>query len=232
MAAVKSAKTLLHKVLGTQRLTYEEYSTILCDIEATLNSRPLTPLDSMPPDGVQALTPGHFLVGKPLTAVPSRDTNVNRISNTRRWNLCQKLNQDFWTQWKAEYLTILNRYTKWKQPQRDVTVGDIVLLKDDELFSRSWPMARVVKVFPGKDGKVRVADVKTQRGTYRRPIVKLVVLLPHEEGASSTSPPGGCSGPDPSTTDQTNGSTDQTGRPPDQTQGMTPTKTGSSLHLK
>ena len=120
-------------------------------------------------------------------------------------------------QWKAEYLTILNRFTKWKQPQRDVTVGDIVLLKDDELFSRSWPMAKVVKVFPGKDGKVRVADVKTQRGTYRRPIVKLVILLPHEDETSSIPPPGGCSGPRPSTADQTS-------RLPDQTQNVVQTR--------
>ena len=60
-------KGLLHKVLGTQRLTCEEISTIL---EAVLNSRPLTPIDAAPLDGAAVLTPGHFLVGRPLRALP------------------------------------------------------------------------------------------------------------------------------------------------------------------
>ena len=74
-----------------------------------------------------------------------------------------------------------------------MSVGDIVLIKDTDLFVRSWPLARVIQTHPGDDGLVRVVTVKTEKGTYRRAIHKLVPLL--EE--SHSLPPGGCSGPNP-----------------------------------
>ena len=52
----------------------------------------------------------------------------------------------------------------------------------------------MIKVFPGEDGRVRVADVKTQRGIYRRPTKKLVVLLIQEEAISQDAPSGGGGG--------------------------------------
>ena len=71
-AAVKSMKLRLTKIVGTCRLTYEELTTILTEAEAVMNSRPLTPMDSAPTDGVQALTPGHFLISRPLQSLPER----------------------------------------------------------------------------------------------------------------------------------------------------------------
>ena len=59
-------------------------------------------------------------------------------------------------------------------------MGDIVLLKDQELFSRSWPMARVKEIHTGEDGHVRVVMLQTEKGTYRRPITRLVPLLTKE----------------------------------------------------
>lgn len=58
--------------------------------------------------------------------------------------------------------------------------GDVVLLKDQELLPRSWPLARIIETYPGKDGQTRVVKVKTQHGEYVRPIVRLVLLLPEE----------------------------------------------------
>ena len=69
-AGVKQMKILLHKTLGTQRLTCEEMYAVLTEVEAVLNSRPLTPLDSAPLDGASVLTPGHFLIGRSLKALP------------------------------------------------------------------------------------------------------------------------------------------------------------------
>lgn len=61
-SAVKSAKNHMQKIIGTTILSFEELYTILTQIEACLNSRPLTPLSSDPLD-LQALTPGHLLIG-------------------------------------------------------------------------------------------------------------------------------------------------------------------------
>lgn len=79
-AAVKSLKHLLRRTIGETLLTYEELSTYMCEIEAIVNSRPLTPITTYPND-VNALTPGHFLIGEPLTTIPAWDytqTPMNR----------------------------------------------------------------------------------------------------------------------------------------------------------
>ena len=69
-AAVKSFKTHLKRVVGSVKLTYEEMYTILTQIEACLNSRPLVLINSPDDDCIEILTPGHFLIGQPLTALP------------------------------------------------------------------------------------------------------------------------------------------------------------------
>lgn len=68
-SVVKSVKTHLKRVLGEARLTFEEFSTVLAQVEACLNSRPLVPLDSND-DGIEALTLGNFLAGRLLEALP------------------------------------------------------------------------------------------------------------------------------------------------------------------
>ena len=62
-AAVKSLKTILKEVIGDVRLSFEELTTVLTQVEACLNSWPLTPISSED-DGIEVLTPGHFLIGQ------------------------------------------------------------------------------------------------------------------------------------------------------------------------
>ena len=72
-AAVKSFKTHLKKVIGDTKLSFEELTTILVQIEACLISRPLTNLPEAS-DELEVLTPGHFLAGRPLSALPDHQT--------------------------------------------------------------------------------------------------------------------------------------------------------------
>ena len=187
-STLKPVKKHLSATTNGKCFTFEEMSALLAQIEAVLNSRPLMPISSDDTD-LSVLTPGHFLIGQPITALPDRDYSNMRI--LRRWNLVQKTIQDFWRRWSNEYLTSLNHHQKWRKPHRNVQIGDLVLIKDEKIFHCQWPLARVIKVFPGEDGRVRAADVKTQRGIYRRPTNKLVVLLTQEEATSQDAPSGG-----------------------------------------
>lgn len=187
-AGVKSAKCLLRKILGDHTLSLEEYTTILTEVEANLNSRPLYPVETLPEDGLEVLTPGHFLIGHSLTALPPTKIKEHSISPNRRWNLCQKLSQEFWSCWKQEYLLLLQKRQKWNHLQRDFKSGDLVLLKDQELYQRSWPLAVVTAVHPGNDGHVRAVTVRTRKGSYTQPVVKLVLLLPIQETISTPDP--------------------------------------------
>lgn len=180
-AAVKSMKKHLHRIVGNVNLRFEELSTVLCQIEACLNSRPLTPLPTDSDGHFEVLTPGHFIIGRPIEAIPDSASSDQPISSLRCWNLCQALVKHFWRRWSAEYLVTLQRLSKWRRPSRSFKVGDVVLLREDTLVPMRWPVARVVKTHTGQDGLVRVAEIKTNSGTYTRPANKLVLLLPDAE---------------------------------------------------
>ena len=179
-AAVKSTKMHLRRIVGDVKLTYEELKTVLTQVEACLNSRPLIPVNSPDDDGIEILTPGHFLIGRALCALPDPSFSYRTMSLLRRWHLCQNLVCHFWRRWSTEYLSSLNKYNKWHYPTRNLSVGDIVILKEDDAIPTKWPLSRVTQVYPGRDGLVRVATVKTTKGTYKRPVTKIAVLLPHD----------------------------------------------------
>ena len=100
-AAVRSMKSHLKKVVGDSKLTFEELTTVLSQIEACMNSRPLIPDPC--DDGIEPLTPGHFLIGRPLGALPDPSSSYQSMSILRRWNLCQTLTRHFWKRWSRDY---------------------------------------------------------------------------------------------------------------------------------
>lgn len=70
----------------------------------------------------------------------------------------------------------LHKRNKWQFPDRNLQVGDLVIVKEDNLPSNEWRLGRVLAVYPGADDKVRVVDVQTSHGIVKRPIVKLLFL--------------------------------------------------------
>ncbi|XP_076384567.1 uncharacterized protein LOC143263622 [Megalopta genalis] len=179
-AAVKSFKYHLKRVVGPELLTFEGLNTLIIDVEAILNSRPLTPLSSDPSD-LLALTPGHFLIGDALTSLRDRDlqgTPANRLS---AWQRVQQLKQHFWKRWHREYLNQLANRNKWTRGQHSIIEGAIVLLREDNVPSMHWPLGRIIKTHPGSDGIVRVATVRIASNVFDRSVKKLVPLLCHSE---------------------------------------------------
>lgn len=174
-AGVKSAKYLLKRELGNYKPTLEEFQTLVVQVEACLNSRPLTPLSEDPSD-LLVLTPGHFLVGKPLNALPEPSLfhlDFNRLSHYQK---ITHILQSFWTRWSTEYLSTLQERNKWLDQQVNVKPGVLVLLKEDNLPPLKWVMGRVVETHPGIDGRVRVVTVKTATNILKRAITKICVL--------------------------------------------------------
>ena len=120
-STVKSIKTHLRKILGEAKLTFEEYCTVLSQVETCLNSRPLVPLDS-DEDSIEALTPGNFLVGRPLEVLLDPPTTFKSKSLRHRWNLRQTLMHHFWKCWSTDYFASLfvsspngtHRHRIWK----------------------------------------------------------------------------------------------------------------------
>ncbi len=103
--------------------------------------------------------------------------DTDRFHQGYRWNLCLMLSSELWKPWSSEYLQSLQARNKWKKPLENLKAGDLVLVKDEELYHRVWPLVRVEKTYPGMDGKVRVADIKMGGKIYRRPVYKMVPLL-------------------------------------------------------
>ncbi|XP_073995581.1 uncharacterized protein [Rhodnius prolixus] len=153
----------------------ECFLTILCQIEAILNSRPLTAVSSSP-DDLQVLTPGHFIIMRPLTALPSSESLTSRTALRSKWAMGQFTVGQFWKRWHREYLLDQQAMLKWHSPSLPATEGQIVTIIDDNLPPLQWTIGRIDKLHYGRDEEARVADVRTPTGIISRPIRKLCPL--------------------------------------------------------
>jgi len=176
---VKSVKFHLKRIIGDTLLTYEELTTLLTQIEAILNSRPLTPCTDDPED-LNVLTPGHFLMGCAPTTIPEPSIETLKISHLSRWQLLRQMTERFWAKWSKECLQRFQARYKWTESTQPIREGSMVLVTDERYPPSKWPLGRVLQLHPGKDGKTRVVTVRTQISTLTRPIVKLC-LLPIED---------------------------------------------------
>ena len=173
-------KTHLKREVGETKLTFEELTTFLTQVKACLNSQSLV---SIPCDGdnIEPLTPGHFLIERSLEALPDPSASYRSVSLLRRWHLCQHLTRHFWKRWSTEYIDIIRRYVKWHYPSRNMKVGDIVILQEDNLIPTKWPLGRIVDTYPGRDGFAKVVSIKTENGIYKRSVTKTALLLPSKD---------------------------------------------------
>lgn len=176
-AAVKSFKTHFTRIASSSLLSYEQLHTYVVEIEAILNSRPLTALSSDPND-LNPLSPGHFFIGSQMTSMPQedlRDLPINRLSC---WQTIQQMRHLFWDRWHREYLNELISRSKWQAAtnQENIDIGTLVVIKDDNLPPMRWSLGRIITTHPGSDGIVRVVTVRSPTGTYKRALKKMYPL--------------------------------------------------------
>ncbi|XP_057335090.1 uncharacterized protein LOC130673893 [Microplitis mediator] len=125
--AVKSTKYHLQRTIADTLLTYENFSTFLIQVEAVLNSHPLSAL-SEDHDDLTALTPGHFIRGAAINTIP--EPNLTSISSSRLSHLqhIQERLQHFWDRWSAKCLQLHQFISTWNTSHHNITVGSLVLL--------------------------------------------------------------------------------------------------------
>ena len=171
--------------IGAQRLTHELLTTLMAEVTAIVNARPIATIPS-DDDEPQPLTPSMLLTQKtrPLRPLPGHFI-AQDVYARRRWRRVQYLADQFWTRWRREYLQSLQVRKKWNRKHRNLTVGDVVMVKDDQAHRNNWPLGRVVKTTESDDGKVRKGLVlicrDRQRKMYDRPISALVLLVPSDD---------------------------------------------------
>ncbi len=166
------------------KLDDESLRTLLCEAESIVNSRPLT-TENLSDVSSNVLCPANILTMK--SKVVLAPPGVFQKEDTycrKRWRAVQYLANQFWTQWRKEYLLSLQKRNKWSSPKRNFQPNDVVLIKDDDIARNQWPMGRVVDIKESScDGLVRSVTVcsASTGSTLRRPIHKLVLLVGADE---------------------------------------------------
>ena len=172
---IRTVRQILVSIMQKQPLTDESLQTFFCEVEAIINSRPITTVSGDPGD-LEALTPNHILLlkGKPnLPPTLSLATDMYK----KRWKQVQYLAHIFWKRWSVEYLHLLQKRQKWIRPQYNLKIGDIVIIVDNTRPRNQWLLGKVIATMPAKDGLVRQVQVKTKISTLVRPISKLCLLV-------------------------------------------------------
>ncbi|XP_058456626.1 uncharacterized protein LOC131434023 [Malaya genurostris] len=173
---VLSVKGALASLSVVRKPNDETLQTLLIEAESMVNSRPLTylPIES---EEQEALTPNCFLMlSTSGVNQPAREqTDTNKLAHCN-WTLCQQLLDQFWSRWIKEYLPTITKRTKWFKDGKSIQVGDLVVVVKDRVRN-GWLRGRVVRVYPGRDGRVRKAAVMTTNaGVLDRSVAKLAVL--------------------------------------------------------
>lgn len=168
------------------RLNDASLRTFFYEAMSIVNNRPLTVDGLSDPASLEPLTPNHLLTMKSSVPLPPPGTFVKEdLYVKKRWRQVQYLCEQFWSRWRIEYLTNISLRQKWHTARRNVQVGDIVIVKEEEVPRNEWRLARVLEVSKDSDGLVRRAMIQmgkrgellTKPSIVKRPIQKLVVLV-------------------------------------------------------
>ncbi|GFT20836.1 integrase catalytic domain-containing protein [Trichonephila clavipes] len=170
---VRIIKELLRRSLGKSILSYEELSTVICECEFLINSRPLTYISENPQELIP-LTPAMFLIENRC----SDTTDIDELNSTdlrKRMKYRIKLLSDLRQRFRKEYLSELIQKQNDNRV-REPRIGEMVLIGNDNKKRLSWPIAKIIELIPGRDGEIRTVRLKTQHGTVIRPVQRIFPL--------------------------------------------------------
>ena len=183
---IRSCKKAMINILGSRRLTDETLNTTMCMVEQVLNARPLTPVSNDPND-MEALTPNHFLIGRPNVNLPKCIHSATNMDYRKAYRNSELYTDLIWQRWLKEYIPQFNVRQKWfKESDEQLAVGDLVWIVNADLKRSQFELGRVKEIYMASDGNVRSALIRTTKGEYKRPVVKLIPLGVHGTVSVST----------------------------------------------
>ncbi|XP_060771124.1 uncharacterized protein LOC132881998 [Neoarius graeffei] len=159
---IKQIKLILLAITKQQTLDDELLHTFICEVEAILNSCPLTTVSDSPTD-LEPLTPNHFLLLKGQPLLPPGLFDKTDVYSKKRWKQVQYLADLFWKRWVREYLPTLQERQKWFTTKRNYVCGDIVLIADPNAPRGSWMLGKVIDAHKDSKGIVRSVTLKLEQ---------------------------------------------------------------------
>ena len=175
---VKSLKKAIYAILTDREFTDWELLTAMCQAEDIVNSRPLTFVNADPHD-FSVITPSMFITGRMNNQIfPDiiDEQGFNVRDPKTRWRYVQRAIRDLWKRWIKEILPTLGQRSKWIKDGREYQVDDEVLIMDPNVPRYKWQPGRVVEVFPGRDGRIRVVKINTESGVVQSNVHRLIPL--------------------------------------------------------
>ena len=186
---IRTVRSILNNILHNNgyRIDTPSLKTFLYEVMSLVNSRPLS-RTFIHDKELEPLTPNHLIMMKStIITPPPGNFDATDLYARKRWRRVQQLTNMFWDRFRKEYLLNLQHHQKWTKTNRNITVGDIVLLKEDDVFQGNWRMGKVIKIIGSADHTRRFQlemgnkPLTTHKTILERPIHKLVLLLETEQ---------------------------------------------------
>ena len=181
--AIGSARKILDSMLlqeGSKELTHEVLVTLMAEVCAILNSRPIAALDTDASSPL-VLSPNMLLTQKQGEICTFSDNMGIKDTYSASWKHVQVLSDMFWKKWRVTYIESLQKRRKWCASKRNLKTGDVVLLREKDVHRNLWPMAIIERPIESSDQMVRKAVVRVAKDgkvtTYTRPITEMVLLM-------------------------------------------------------
>ena len=187
IGSVRRVMEATFAVAENRSCNFDDFSTVLVEAANIVNNTPLWAVSADPNDPIP-LSPNHLLRPQDGGRLPPpeeyTESDLLRYGKLR-YRKAQYLAEQFWLEWKREYLCTLTARRKWTKPMPSLQVGDVVLLKEKNLRRNEWPVGVVIEVNKGRDNLVRSATVRLANKTsahtsscLTRPISKMVLFVP------------------------------------------------------
>ena len=192
---IQSVKRCLRKSIGRAKLNLEELTTITIEVEMVINSRPLTYVSQSDLD--EPITPSHLLIGRRIMSLPEfllyeddDDYTVTPRLLSKRMKHMEEIMNHFWRRWKTEYLMELreaHRFGPHGIKGEYISVGDVVIIHNEDKKRGFWKLGRVEEVIKGQDNEIRGAITRVctnnKQKLLRRPVRRLYPLEIRESEA-------------------------------------------------